>query len=363
MLEVAIRKKLDHFVLESSFTLNEGCLGILGASGCGKSATLKCIAGILTPDEGIIRLNGRTLFDSERNVNLKPQERGIGYLFQNYALFPNMTVFENITAGYRTADKVHTRQERENSKEQCTKKAVELMELFSLTELRNCYPQTLSGGEQQRTALARLLMSKPEVLLLDEPFSALDTYLKESLQQELIRLMQKFEMPAVLVSHSRDEVYRLSKQIVIMQEGKIAPARSTKELFLDPVTIMAARLTGCKNIASAEYTKAGLFVPKWDMTFELPEKAAVTAVGIRAHDFMTEPSFDVENTCISIPVCIKEISEGPFEWNVMFQKKGCAEANDKPLWWKVSKELKKTRAEIEKVTILYIKKEKVLYLS
>ena len=274
MLEVEIKKKLDNFTLETAFQLETGCLGILGASGCGKSVTLQCIAGILTPDEGIIRLDGRVLFDSAKKVNVRPQERRIGYLFQNYALFPNMTVSENIAAGFRDRSGVE-------------KKVEEMLKRFSLTELAGRYPKHLSGGEQQRTALARLLIGEPEVLLLDEPFSALDAYLKEGLQLELLEIIRRLFVPAVLVTHSRDEVYRLSSRLMIMDRGLAEESGDTRELFLRPKSRVAAKLTGCKNISAAFWAQEGWYVPEWNLTLPASirgEKADY--IGIRAHDFV-----------------------------------------------------------------------------
>lgn len=354
MLEVSIKKKLGHFTLESSFTLDAQCMGVLGASGCGKSVTLKCIAGILTPDEGLIRLNGRTLFDSEKRINLKPQERKVGYLFQNYALFPNMTVYKNIAAGFH------------GEKRELAQRAEELLEMFSLTEIRDSYPENLSGGEQQRTALARMLIAEPDVLLFDEPFSALDTYLKEALQIELKELIKKLHVPSVLVTHNRDEVYRLSEKLMIMEQGHIEQLGSTKELFAAPKTFAAARLTGCKNLAFAAETQGGLYVPEWELLLELPKvdkEGAVSAIGIRAHDFVSKIPEGREAEYIPLPVCIKGISENPFEWNVMFQKQGVLETNQKLLWWKISKELVRERACLEQITTLYIRKAGIILIA
>ena len=165
MLEVRIQKQLGAFSLNVSFT-TEGTLGILGASGSGKSVTLQCIAGTMKPDRGRIVLNGRVLFDSDAHICLPPQKRRIGYLFQQYALFPNMTVAQNIYAGIRSG--THT-EKREI--------VLQALRTFRLEDVQKQYPRTLSGGQQQRTALARMLVGNPDLLLLDEPFSALDRHL------------------------------------------------------------------------------------------------------------------------------------------------------------------------------------------
>ena len=164
-LSVDIRKKLGNFDLNVQFEARQEHLALLGASGCGKSVTLRCIAGILTPDEGKIVLDGVTLFDSAARINLPPQKRQVGYLFQQYALFPNMSVRQNIAAAVREASRRKTVTD-------------EKLRQFRLEEVADQKPAQLSGGQQQRTALARILASEPKVILLDEPFSALESYLQ-----------------------------------------------------------------------------------------------------------------------------------------------------------------------------------------
>ena len=173
-LNVSIKKKLRDFTLDVAFRVRDEVFALFGASGCGKSITLKCIAGIETPDCGSITLNGRTLYDSNKNINLPPQARRVGYLFQNYALFPNMTVAQNITFA-ATGDKLA--------------KLKQNIERFQLRGLENAYPSKLSGGQCQRVALARVLASHAEFLLLDEPFAALDSFLKWQLELELAQIL------------------------------------------------------------------------------------------------------------------------------------------------------------------------------
>ena len=161
-LSVDIEKKLGAFHLRSQFEAPDETMALLGASGCGKSMTLKCIAGIVTPDRGRIVLGGRVLFDSEKKINLPPQQRRVGYLFQQYALFPNMSVEQNILCGIRSGDKAEKR-----------RVLAEKIRMFRLEGLEKKHPAQLSGGQQQRVALARILCSEPEAILLDEPFSAI----------------------------------------------------------------------------------------------------------------------------------------------------------------------------------------------
>ena len=160
-LYVDIRKKLGNFTLETQFEAAEGVTGILGASGCGKSMTLRCIAGIVKPDEGHIELDGKVLFDARKKINLRPQERHVGLLFQNYALFPNMTVRQNLMAGLMA---------EKQDKRAAEAKIREMLEKFELVGLEKHKPAELSGGQQQRVALARIFLSSPKMLMLDEPF-------------------------------------------------------------------------------------------------------------------------------------------------------------------------------------------------
>ena len=218
-LGVEIKKKLKEFDLDISFSAGKGCLGILGPSGCGKSMTLKSIAGIVTPDSGRIALQyakgeaagGRVLYDSALKINEKPQMRRVGYLFQNYALFPNMSVEENIAAGLKGMEKKKA-------------KVGEMIERFRLTGLEKRYPGQLSGGQQQRVALARILAYEPEALLLDEPFSAMDTYLREGLRLELSKVLADYDGVSVMVTHDRDEAF-LCKKYYAVRQGTCADRR------------------------------------------------------------------------------------------------------------------------------------------
>lgn len=213
LLEVNIKKKLRNFTLQADFKLENEVLGLMGISGSGKSMLLKCLAGIESPDEGYIILDGVTLFDSDKNINVAVQKRCIGYLFQNYALFPNMSVAENILCGLRA---------KNCTKRECNEKLEQLVSLFRLNGMENAFPRQLSGGQKQRVALARLLGAEPEIILLDEPFSALDAGLKEELQAELKILLKNYGKAAVLVSHDKQEVYRLSGRQFYIKDGIVA---------------------------------------------------------------------------------------------------------------------------------------------
>lgn len=209
MLEVQIYKKLAEFDLDISFQVNDNILGLMGASGSGKSMTLKCIAGIEMPDQGRIVLNNRVLFDSEKKINVPIQKRNVGYMFQSYALFPNMNVYENISVGLR-ARKV----------KDVDIVVQKVMQQFRIFELASRYPKQLSGGQRQRVALARLIAYEPDVLLLDEPFSALDEDLKKDLLQELKSELQ-ISKPVIFVSHDKEEVNYLCDLKYKIKQGEI----------------------------------------------------------------------------------------------------------------------------------------------
>ena len=323
-LHVDIRKRLGSFVLESAFEQDGGVLGLLGASGCGKSMTLKCIAGIEKPDEGRIVLDGRVLYDSAARVNLPSQLRQVGYLFQNYALFPNMTVRQNIAVGLH----------REKDRRKRERELEDAIHLFQLDGLENHRPHQLSGGQQQRVALARIWVNRPQLLMLDEPFSALDSHLRLRLQMELKERLGTFGRDVLMVTHSRDEAYHMCGRIAVMESGKINIVKETKELFADPESICAAAITGCKNIASAR--KIGEYeveVPDWGirLTTAKPVRDDVTAVGIRAHYFNTKT---LQNRA---DVVYAGEMEEPFEVSVRFRWAG-QRADTEPLLWRVSKE-------------------------
>ena len=263
------------FHLDVSFESGRETLALLGASGSGKSIALKCIAGIETPDAGRIVLDGRVLFDSENKINLSPQERRVGYLFQHYALFPNMTVAENIAAGVRIKDKT-----------QRQAAVVAKISAMHLDGLGNKRPGQLSCGQQQRVALARILASEPDLLLLDEPFSALDDYLRWQLELELADTLSRFGRTAVFVSHNRDEVYRLCDSVCVMNQGRSEPRHPVKDLFAAPATLAACLLTGCKNFSRIRRLDGNsIDAIDWGGTFKTAAAAQDQQdwLGVRAH--------------------------------------------------------------------------------
>jgi len=319
MLSVDIQKKIGAFSLNVSFNTDEGVTGILGASGCGKSMTLRCIAGIDKPDHGRITLDDTVLFDSEKGVNQQPQERKVGYLFQNYALFPNMTVEKNILCGlYHEKDKAKRGQT-----------LADTVNLLRLEGLEKRLPRQLSGGQQQRAALARILVNKPRLLMLDEPFSALDSHLRGQLRIQMKKLLGRYGGSTLMVTHNRDEAYNLCGQIALMDKGAILALKPTKELFSNPESIAGAMITGCKNICAAR--KTGEYeaeVSDWGIRLATarPLREGLIAVGIRAHYF--DPDIGQNR----FPVRLTGEMEEPFELCLQFRYENQKDSSQDVLW-------------------------------
>lgn len=277
-LEVRIKKRCGDFFLDAAFTAGkERPTALLGASGSGKSMTLKCIAGIERPDEGRIELDGRVLYDSETGIDLPPQRRQVGYLFQEYALFPNMTVEQNIAAGARRMKRTDR-----------TRRVRELTAMLRLDGLEKLRPSQLSGGQRQRTALARLLASEPAAILLDEPLSALDSGLRWRLEEELRELLSDFTGPVVWVTHDWGEAYRGCGAACVLDNGRSQPAADMETLTRRPPTVSAARLAGCRTFVPARPgTSAGLVdVPDWGVTLRCaaPWREGVTTLAVWGRD-------------------------------------------------------------------------------
>lgn len=285
ILYANIKKDFGDFLLDVEFEIGNETLALLGQSGCGKTMTLKCIAGIEKPDEGEIILNNRVLFNSKKKINLLPQERKVGLLFQNYALFPNMTLEENIAIGVPKNAK---------NKEEIIK---EKIQAFSLEGLEKNYPHQLSGGQQQRTALARMLVNQPEILMFDEPFSALDEHLRWQMEQEIIKILKENQNSALYVSHNRDEVYRISDRIAIVHNGKIEEIDDKINLFNRPKNYNSAILTGCENISKAEkIRKNKIKALDWNLNFVFPEEVEnVKYIGIHTHNIKIAKDKNIEN--------------------------------------------------------------------
>jgi molybdate transport system permease protein len=274
-LEVRFEKRLASFTLAPDFSCEDEPLAILGPSGAGKSMTLRCIAGLEQPERGSIILNGRTLFDAEKRISVPTRQRGAGLLFQNYALFPHLTVSENVVFGLQDA----------SPRERASRAQRQIADVH-LGGLERRLPRELSGGEQQRVALARALATEPQALLLDEPLSALDTYLRSAIEQQLIVTLAKFRRPALYVTHNIEEAYRIASKLVVLSKGKVVASGPREEVFRNPPTLEVALLTGLKNFSRARAVSAdSVEALDWNCVLNCanPRQASAAYVGIRAH--------------------------------------------------------------------------------
>jgi molybdate transport system ATP-binding protein len=307
-LELDIKKRLGSFQLDMQLEAGAETLGLLGASGCGKSLTMRCIAGIETPDEGRIVVNGITFYDSGQKINLTPQQRKTALLFQDYMLFPNLTVEENVGAGIGkglSADERNRAIARE-------------LERFDVKAFAHRYPAQLSGGQRQRVALARMLAAKPGILMLDEPFSALDSHLKGVLEQSLVSLFDAFDGTVVYVSHDIDEALRFCDCIAVVENGHVMEVQTGRELVNHPQSLAGIKLSGCKNALAA--TRAGdyrVYCPTWGITIatDEPVRGDVKALGVRAF-FLRRAAEPGENV---YRVRVDRASDSRFERTVLLR--------------------------------------------
>ncbi|MFK0733311.1 MAG: molybdate ABC transporter permease subunit [Gloeotrichia echinulata GP01] len=291
-LIVDIQKQLPGFHLEVSFTTDAQPLGLLGGSGAGKSMILRCLAGIETPTRGQIILNGRILFDWEQKINLPSRDRRIGFLVQNYALFPHMTVAQNIAFGLPKG--LAPGNIRAQIEEQLL--------AMQLQGLGDRYPHQLSGGQQQRVALARALASQPEALLLDEPFSALDTHLRSQLEQQMTATLANYSGATLFVTHNMEEAYRVCPNLLVLEHGRAVQYDTKQEIFQHPTTVSVAQLTGCKNFSRAVVQPSHqVEAVDWGCTLQVvePINSELSHIGIRAHQiiFTNDPNQDNTFKC------------------------------------------------------------------
>lgn len=301
-LQVDIKKKLASFTLEVSLDGESETIGFLGESGCGKSMTMRCIAGIEVPDEGRIVVNGRVYYDSAARVNLSPQQRKTALLFQNYMLFPHMTVAENIAAGI---DRAVPKAER--------RALVEAeLDRFGLKNFGKRYPLQLSGGQQQRVALARMLAARPDILMLDEPFSALDAHLKGVLGHNLMNLFDAFDGTILYVSHDIDEAVRFCDRIAVVDAGRIMEMSTADGVVNHPQSEAGLKLSGCKNVTEVERVgDRELRLPRWGVSVATRNVVSeqVKSLGIRAF-YLERAEGPGENT---FRMRVDRVSDSRFE--------------------------------------------------
>jgi molybdate transport system permease protein len=298
-LIVEIQKQLTEFCLDVAFQVDRIPLGLLGASGAGKSTIVRCIAGLETPDRGRIILNGKVLFDSDRGINLPPRDRGCGFLFQNYALFPHLTIAENIAFGMPPG----------KSDREIVAEIERQLIVVELSGMENRYPGELSGGQQQRVALARAKASKPGIMLLDEPFSALDTYLRDKQEKLLRNNLIHYQGVTLFITHNLEEAYRVCPNLLIVDRGKTIAYGKKQDIFEHPRNYRTAQLTGCKNFSRAiTISDRQIEAIDWNCTLEVIEPIAKSLeyLGIRAFQLIFPDKDDEINT---FPCWLATISE------------------------------------------------------
>ncbi len=325
---IDIKKKLPGFQLDVKLASEKDIIGILGASGSGKSMLLRCISGLVNPDEGKIIINGKTFFDSQSKVNLLPRERKVGFLFQNYALFPHLTIWENISFGLDGL-----------SKSDKDRRVTELMERFHLKDMEKRYPSQISGGQQQRVALARAIAIEPEILLLDEPFSALDDHLRNHMIKEMSESLKDFQGNTLFVTHNMEEAYHLCDRIAVLNAGSVEAFDLKQKLFQSPVSLETAKITGCKNISEAvKKAEYSIEIPAWGIQVNTGMKieAEHGFAGIRANNIKLADNGNMEN-CFAVWIADK--SETPFR-TTLYLKIGSApeSSDDFHIEWEISQE-------------------------
>ncbi|MGD1905216.1 MAG: sulfate/molybdate ABC transporter ATP-binding protein, partial [Leptolyngbyaceae cyanobacterium] len=286
-LTVQIQTQLPNFQLRVNFQTGATPLGVLGASGSGKSLTLSCIAGLEAPSQGRIVLNGRVLFDRAAGVNLPSRDRKVGLVFQNYALFPHLNVAQNIAFGMARPPSQRAAQ------------VGDYLDQMDLSGLGDRYPAQLSGGQQQRVALARALASQPDILLMDEPLSALDTYLRSHIEKRLVEVLHRYPGVTLFITHKLEEAYRLCPNLLVLSDGKVLAQDTREAIFTRPPSYAVARVTECKNFSRARSVgNRTVEALDWGCQLQVSESIPpdLLHLGIRAHHIQFAKTLEGANT-------------------------------------------------------------------
>lgn len=321
---IEIEKKMSGHWLEVSYESLSGKIGILGTEGSGKSLLLKCIAGIEKPDRGRIQIQGRTVFESWKRTNVKTPKRNVGYLMSDYALFPSLSVENNILCGYR------------GKRGQGEMDVVEYIRKFGLTGLEDAYPSQLTDLAKFRTAIARVLIGNPQILLLDDPFYGKTGYQKEELKEEFARYQKAFENGYILASADPEEIYSFCEDVIVLDHGRMIASGKTENIFEDPGTVECARLIGCRNISQIEaMDEYHLYASDWGIALRTEKKIKkdITHVGIRTSDLLAVDN--LSQNCIPIQILESRRSTK----NVKYEGKNAKADKETVLYWE-SKEQK-----------------------
>ena len=316
-LEMSVRKALSNFTLQIDLSAGDQPVGLLGASGAGKSITLKMIAGVARPDAGRIELSGRILFDSTRGIYLPAQARRVGVVFQDYALFPHRTVAENVGFSLHRLPCAERQQ-----------RVQQLLASLHIAHLADRRPAQISGGERQRVAIARCLAMQPDALRFDEPFAALDPHLRRSTEEQLRETLRGYRGVVLFITHDMEEAFRFCPDLVVLSEGRKIASGPRQQLFSDPRSIVAAQLTGCKNIAAAQQIdETHARVDAWNCTLMAAHRATGSfhAIGYRSHYFHFQQLAEGENV---FPCWLVDQSESPHEMTLYLRLNAAPEPGE-----------------------------------